>query len=125
MISRLPAAGYITHRMGQLNRAALSAASFSTATNVAGQADSAELAARVDQLTRELESARRALDRQRAREVDEARPRGLAREVLAATTAVAAMGTVVASVAMLTAWGVVTQLPRLVQGRKDSATDEP
>jgi hypothetical protein len=81
------------------------------------------LEARVDELTRQLESAHRALERERARSTPQ-RPRGLAREVLAATTAVAAMGTVVASVAMLTTWGVVTQLPRLARARKDS-TDEP
>jgi hypothetical protein len=82
------------------------------------------LAARVDELTRQLESANRALERERARAAFEARPRGLAREMLAVTTAVAALGTVVASVAMLTTWGVVTQLPRLARARKDS-TDEP
>jgi hypothetical protein len=79
------------------------------------------LAARVDELTRELERTRRTLERERA-EAAEARPRGLAREVLAAAMAVAAMGTVVASVAMLTAWGVATQLP--LMGRTKDANDE-
>lgn len=113
--------------MAHLDRAALSTASFPPGQGLAVPIGSAEslLAARVDQLTRELDGARRALERQRARGAAEPRPRGLAREVLAATTAVAAMGTLVASVAMLTAWGVVTQLPRSLGARRDAAGDEP